>query len=91
MFYVYVLYSEKDCGFYIGYTVDLKRRLAEHKAGESAATSYRLPIILAYYEAYYCREDAEGREKFLKSGAGRTYLKKQMRFFLASHLLREAA
>jgi hypothetical protein len=37
----------------------------------SFATKSRGPWKLIYYEAYTEREDAEGREKFLKSGAGR--------------------
>ena len=50
--------------------MDLKRRLSEHKRGASFATKSRGPWKLIYYEAYTEREDAEGREKFLKSGAG---------------------
>jgi predicted GIY-YIG superfamily endonuclease len=38
MFYVYVLRSEKDDGFYIGFSTDLKRRLSEDKRGASFAT-----------------------------------------------------
>jgi putative endonuclease len=71
MFYVYLLHSTKDNGFYIGYSTNLKRRLSEHKRGASFATKSRDPWKLIYYEAYTEREDAEGREKFLKSGAGR--------------------
>ncbi|MBI2626694.1 MAG: hypothetical protein HYW77_00410 [Parcubacteria group bacterium] len=37
---------------------------------------------LVYTEAYLDRRDAIGREKFLKSGSGRTYLKKQLRNYL---------
>ena len=33
MFYVYLLHSAKDNGFYIGFSTDLKRRLAEHTPG----------------------------------------------------------
>ena len=35
MYYVYVLYSECDAGLYIGYTCDLRRRVDEHRRGES--------------------------------------------------------
>jgi GIY-YIG catalytic domain-containing protein len=38
MFYVYLLHSIADHGFYIGYTMDLARRLAKHKHGASFAT-----------------------------------------------------
>src|SRR5205807_6058705 len=68
MFYVYLLHSTKDNGFYIGFSTDLKRRLSEHTRGASFATKSRGPWKLIYYEAYTEREDAEGREKFLKSG-----------------------
>ena len=71
MFYVYLLHSTKDNGFYIGYSTDLKRRLSQHTRGASFATKSRGPWKLIYYEAYTECEDAEGREKFLKSGAGR--------------------
>lgn len=88
MYYVYVLYSERDCGLYIGYTENLQCRMDEHRRGESFSTSYRLPFVLVYYEAYASREDAVGRERFLKSGGGRKYLKKQLMHFFASHPLR---
>ena len=82
MFYVYVLRSESHSGFYIGYSTDLKRRLSEHTRGASLATKSRGPWKLVYYEAYTEREDAEGREKFLKSGAGRRFLRAQLRHYL---------
>ena len=79
MFYVYVLQSESDHGLYIGYSANLRRRLAEHKSGMSFSTSYRGPWVLIYYEAYTHEADARGREVFLKSGAGRRLLQKQCR------------
>jgi putative endonuclease len=81
VFYVYVLRSESDSGFYIGYSTDLKRRLSEHTRGASFATKSRGPWKLIYYEAYTEREDAEGREKFLKSGGGRRFLRGQLRHY----------
>ena len=82
MFYVYVLRSESDSGFYIGFSTNLRARLRQHQDGESFATSHRGPWKLIYYEAYTEREDAEGREKFLKSGAGRRFLHTQLRHYL---------
>jgi putative endonuclease len=82
VFYVYVLRSESDFGFYIGFSTELKRRLSEHMHGASFATKSRGPWKLIYYEAYTEREDAEGREKFLKSGAGRRFLRAQLRHYL---------
>ena len=82
VFYVYVLRSESDSGFYIGFSTNLRARLRQHQDGESFATSHRGPWKLIYYEAYTEREDAEGREKFLKSGAGRRFLHSQLSHYL---------
>jgi putative endonuclease len=82
VFYVYVLRSQSDSGFYIGFSTNLRARLGQHQDGESFATKSRGPLKLIYYEAYTEREDAEGREKFLKSGAGRRFLRTQLRHYL---------
>src|SRR5215813_12872562 len=82
MYYVYVLRSERDSGFYIGFSTNLRARLRQHQDGESFATKSLGPWKLIYYEAYTEREDAEGREKFLKSGAGRRFLRTQLRHYL---------
>ena len=78
MYYVYVLFSEKDHELYTGYTNDLKRRIAEHKSGKSIATRNRQPLKLIYYEAYLTWEEARRREKYLKGGNGRAQLKIQL-------------
>ena len=44
MFYVYLLHSLKDNGFYTGYSTDLKRRLSEHTAGASLAMDDALTL-----------------------------------------------
>ena len=66
MFYVYILKSLKDGKLYIGYTSDLKKRFAQHKAGEVFNTKHRAPIELVYYEAYKNIDDAKEREKSFK-------------------------
>jgi len=43
MFYVYLLHSAKDNGFYIGFSTNLERRLAEQMRGASFATKLRGP------------------------------------------------
>jgi len=91
MFYVYVLQSEADDGFHIGFSTDLRRRLKAHEAGKSFATSYRGPWRLIYYEAYLEEADALGREKYLKSGGGRRFLKAQLRNHLKKYPLRPGA
>ena len=91
MFYVYVLQSDSDDGLYIGFSKDFRRRLKEHQEGKSFATSYRGPWRLIYYEAYLEEADAFGRERCLKSGGGRRFLKNQLRHHLVKHPLRRAA
>ena len=85
MYYVYVLQSETDNGLYIGYTADLVSRMRVHNAGQSKSTSSRCPLRLIYYEAYLIKEDALGRECFLKSGSGRRYLHKQLSEYFHQH------
>ena len=79
MFYVYVLISESDKNFYIGYTGDLKRRIQEHNNGESRSTKYRRPLTLVYYEACLTQKDALHREKYLKSTYGHRYLNNRIK------------
>ena len=90
MFYVYLLHSISDNGFYIGFSTDLRKRISEHKRGGSFATKSRGPWKLIYYEAYTERQDAEGREKYLKSGAGRRFLRSQLRYYLKKFPARAA-
>ncbi len=75
-FYIYILFSLKDNKLYIGYTEDLKIRLGEHFEGKSTATKNRRPLLLIHYEAFTNKRDAKAREVFLKSGFGRSQLKK---------------
>jgi Predicted endonuclease containing a URI domain len=77
MFYTYVL----RCGdgeLYVGSAVDLRRRLAQHRAGRVRATAHRLPVRLEYYEACRSGLSARAREKQLKTGFGRAYLKRRL-------------
>lgn len=73
-FYVYVLLSQKDGGLYIGYTTDLKQRLANHSLGKVYSTKLRRPFTLIHYEYFVNMKDAKAREEFLKSGYGREQL-----------------
>lgn len=80
MYYVYLLEDQGDESWYIGYSEDLRRRMEEHKRGNGCKTTSEKPDWeLIYYEAYPDKQDALNREKFLKSGSGRNYLKKQLK------------
>lgn len=78
MYYTYVLKSEKDKELYIGYCADLKKRLVEHNKGLVLSTKHRLPFKLIYYEACCNKNKAIEREKSLKTGFGRSYLKRRI-------------
>lgn len=77
-YYTYVLRSELDSKLYIGYSEDLKHRVAEHNKGLVRATKGRRPMSLIYYEACQSKKEAQEREKQLKTGYGRAYLKRRL-------------
>ena len=66
MYYVYVLLSRKDNGFYVGYSADLKLRYKEHQKGLVKSTKNRRAVELIYYEAYKAERQARQRELKLK-------------------------
>ena len=76
MYYVYVLESEIDGRHYKGHTSDLKNRIGQHNSGKTKSTKGYRPWKLVYSEIYNTKEEAIEREKYLKSGIGREYLKK---------------
>ena len=83
MFYVYVIKSKKDSKLYIGFTNDLRKRLAEHNQGLNKSTKHRIPFILVYYEAYFSEKDARSRERKLKKFKNSyTELKKRIKYSL---------
>lgn len=84
-YYVYVLLSQKDNKFYIGFTNDIKRRMREHNQGKNPSTSYRLPLELIYYEAHLNKEDVRRRERYFKTTKGKTTLRQLLRESLKNH------
>ncbi|HGY54139.1 MAG TPA: GIY-YIG nuclease family protein [Caldithrix abyssi] len=76
--YMYVLISLKDGSTYVGSTHNLTRRLKEHNAGKMRYTKGHLPYKLVYFETYDTYSEAFRREKYLKSGAGREWLKENV-------------
>jgi len=83
MYYVYILRSLKDNNLYLGFTEDLRSRLAQHNLGQSKSTRYRIPLELIYYEAYKAKSDAISRERKLKRySQGYANLKRRLEFSL---------
>ena len=66
MNYVYLLRCA-DGSLYCGWTTDPDARLAAHNSGRGAKyTRSRLPVALAYLEAYEDRREALSREWHIK-------------------------
>ena len=84
MYFVYILQSDKDGKFYVGYTNNVRRRVYEHNNGEVSITKHRRPFRLVYLEGYLNQQDATAREKFFKTGWGRTHLKKVLKNYLGN-------
>lgn len=78
MYYTYVLKSKKDEKLYVGFCEDLQKRLKEHNDGLVSATKNRRPLELVYCEACKNKIDSLKREKSLKTGFGRAYLKRRI-------------
>lgn len=83
MYYTYVLRSIKDTKFYTGSTNDLRKRLKEHNGGKVPSTKGRGRFEVIYYEACLNEQDARTREKYLKSGMGKRYIRNRLRRFLS--------
>ena len=85
LYFVYLLQSLKNDSLYVGYTSDLKKRIAEHNNGESTYTKKHLPWKLVYFESYCSKIDAQSRERALKFHAqGLRRLKERLRNSLQS-------
>jgi putative endonuclease len=81
-YYIYVLKSAIDGRLYVGFTNNLRRRVAEHNDGQVHSTAARRPLELVYYEACRSQADASKREKYLKSAWGKRYIKNRLADYL---------
>ncbi len=79
MFYVYILRSEKDRRYYIGYTNNLIVRLFWHNDGKNKSTAHRRPLKLIYSEEFADKTGALKRERQIKSYKGGNEFKKLIR------------
>jgi len=76
-FLVYAIKSSRDNRIYVGLTSDIEKRLQTHNNGHVFSTKGYRPWSLVYIED--CGESrvmARQREKYLKSGIGKEFLKK---------------
>ncbi|MBS1541864.1 MAG: GIY-YIG nuclease family protein [Bacteroidetes bacterium] len=75
MFFVYAILSQSDQRIYVGMTANIDKRLSQHNAGKTRSTKAYRPWRLIYSESLPSRPEARLREKYLKSGAGKEFLK----------------
>ncbi len=76
--FVYVL-RDIEGKLYKGLTNNLERRLREHRGGHTITTSKMSDLKIVYFEEFDDFETARRRELYLKSAAGRKFLKKTIK------------
>ncbi|MFA7581690.1 MAG: GIY-YIG nuclease family protein [Candidatus Paceibacterota bacterium] len=86
-YFVYVLKRELDGSNYVGCTSNIKKRLKEHRLGNTRSTKNRGKLKLIYAEIFLNKKDAYSREKFLKTGWGKNYLKRTLSNYFQSQKL----
>jgi putative endonuclease len=77
--YVYVIRSEKDGRFYVGLTSNVKKRVSQHNTGRTRSTKAYRPWKLFFFEECLNRIEARKRERYLKSGYGKQWIKKSLK------------
>ena len=75
MFEVYAIKSVNKNYLYVALTNNFERRFKEHNEGQNRTTKPYAPFILVLKEPFSDRIKAREREKYLKSGIGKEYLK----------------
>ncbi len=76
--FVYVINSLSRNYIYVGLTNSLSRRIAQHQAGREKTTTPYRPFELVHTEEFPNRVEARAREKYLKSGIGKEWIKKNI-------------
>ena len=74
-FTVYAIKSNNRNYIYVGMSNNLERRLDEHNQRQNKSTKAYAPFTLLYSESFDSRSDARVKEKYLKSGVGKAFLK----------------
>ena len=60
----------------MGLTDNVRRRIQQHNEGRERTTRPYRPFELIHYEEFETRNEARNREKYLKSGVGKEFLRK---------------
>jgi putative endonuclease len=78
MYTVYVIKSKVRNYIYVGLTSNFSQRLDCHNLGKNKTTRAYAPFDIITIEKYPTRIEARKREKYLKSGVGKEYIKKSL-------------
>ena len=79
MFTVYILYSPSHNKIYVGFTSNLEQRLLSHnELGKKGWTIRFRPWKLVHTETYNTKAEALLREKELKGGKGREWIREKL-------------
>lgn len=79
MFYVCLIRSKAFPGQrYVGFTTDLRKRIATHNAGGFVHTSKYKPWKLVSHHAFAEKRRAEEFEFYLKTGSGKAFANKRL-------------
>lgn len=76
MYFVYIIQSDLDQSFYIGFSENIENRLNEHNFGNTNYTSKKRPWKLVYFERFENKSDALKREIFLKKQKNKKFYQK---------------
>ena len=91
-FHVYILASTRyPSRYYIGFSSDPLRRLLEHNNGKNPSTTRYAPWRLAVTVSFSQKLEAMALERYLKSGSGRSFVRKHLLFQTSPRLTRREA
>lgn len=72
---VYAIKSKNRNYVYVGLTDNIDRRFLQHNTGREKTTRAYAPFKLIYTQEFATRVEARRKEKVLKSGYGKEFLK----------------
>jgi putative endonuclease len=74
MYTLYILHSKSVDRYYVGFTNNIERRLAEHNRVKGKYTDAGIPWNLVYSESFSSKKEAMAREIFIKSKKSKKFI-----------------
>jgi putative endonuclease len=75
VYYTYIIQSEQDGSYYIGYSKDPVKRLKKHNSSNTGYTSTKQPWEIVFLQSFPTKQEAIGYEKKLKRQKSKVLLK----------------